>query len=180
MSYTLENTGNLRQTPDVEVLLELRELMITELEKAGKTTWARQEFDHLLDFVPAVRQDAWRRTSGAHRLRSRRSLAAAKALWEARDEIAQRRDVTPGRVIPDSAIVAAAAALRWWVRPAVSNYGDLVEAAFHTDRFALYTALRLTPPKDAAEERTRGMTVTEYLRSGSDDATLTFTHPSSP
>ena len=96
---------------DVEVLLELRELMVTELAATGKQEWARQEFEHLLDFEPAVRQDAWRRTSGVHRLRSRRSLAAAKALWEARDEIAARRDVTPGRVIPDAAIVAAASAL---------------------------------------------------------------------
>lgn len=96
---------------DVEVLLELRELMVTALDEAGKTGWAQQEFDHLLDFEPTVRQDAWRRTSGVHRLRGRRSLAAAKALWEARDEIAARRDVTPGRVIPDAAIVAAATAL---------------------------------------------------------------------
>ena len=47
-----------------------------------------------------MRQDAWRRTSGVHRLRGRRSLAAAKALWEARDEIAARRDVTPGQGHP--------------------------------------------------------------------------------
>ena len=96
---------------DVEVLLELRELMVAELETAGKSGWARQEFDHLLDFEPTVRQDAWRRTSGVHRLRGRRSLAAAKALWEARDSIASKRDVTPGRIIPDAAIVAAATAL---------------------------------------------------------------------
>lgn len=96
---------------DVEVLLELRELMVTALDESGKTEWAQQEFDHLLDFEPSVRQDAWRRMSGVHRLRGRRSLAAAKALWEARDEIAARRDVTPGRVIPDAAIIAAATAL---------------------------------------------------------------------
>ncbi len=96
---------------DVEVLLELRELMSAELETTGKAAWARQEFDHLLDFEPTVRPDAWRRMSGVHRLRSRRSLAAAQALWEARDEIAARRDVTAGRVIPDAAIVAAATAL---------------------------------------------------------------------
>jgi len=96
---------------DVEVLLELRALMVAELEETGKATWARQEFDHLLDFEPTVRQDAWRRMTGVHRLRGRRSLAAAKALWEARDEIAAQRDVTPGRIIPDAAIVAAATAL---------------------------------------------------------------------
>jgi len=43
-----------------------------------------------------------------HRVRGRRGLAAVKALWEARDELARQRDVTPGRIIPDSAIVAAA------------------------------------------------------------------------
>ncbi len=96
---------------DVEVLVELRELMVAQLEAAGKSEWARQEFDHLLDFQPTVRKEAWRRTSGVHKLRARRSLAAAKALWEARDEIAAKRDVTPGRVIPDAAIVVAAAAL---------------------------------------------------------------------
>jgi ribonuclease D len=46
-----------------------------------------------------------------HRIRGRRELAAVRELWETRDEIAQQRDVTPGRVIPDSAIVAAAAAM---------------------------------------------------------------------
>ena len=96
---------------DVEVLVELREHMVNELEKAGKSEWARQEFDHLLGFEPTVRVDAWRRTSGVHRLRGRRALGAARALWEARDAIAAERDVTPGRILPDSAIVVAATAM---------------------------------------------------------------------
>ena len=52
--------------------------------------------------------DAWRRTSGLHQVRGRRGLGVVRALWEARDEIAEQRDVTPGRIIPDSAIVVAA------------------------------------------------------------------------
>ncbi len=96
---------------DVEVLVELRDHLAAELEEAGKTDWARQEFDHLLGFEPAVRQEAWRRTSGVHRLRGRRSLGAARAMWEARDAIAAERDVTPGRILPDSAIVVAATVL---------------------------------------------------------------------
>jgi len=96
---------------DVEVLVELRDHLAAELEETGKAAWARQEFDHLLDFEPAVRHEAWRRTSGVHRLRGRRSLGASRALWEARDAIAAERDVTPGRILPDSAIVAAATAL---------------------------------------------------------------------
>ena len=93
---------------DVEVLVELRDALAEQLREDGKEEWARQEFDHLRGFQPPPRVDAWRRTSGMHRVRGRRGLAAVKALWEARDEIARQRDVTPGRIIPDSAIVAAA------------------------------------------------------------------------
>jgi hypothetical protein len=77
-------------------------------------------------------------------------------------------------------LLASAAALHWWVRPAVASYGDLVQAAFHTHRFALYAALRLVPPKNAAEERRRGQAVSDYLRRGSDEAAYAFQHPSSP
>src|SRR3954447_5023507 len=52
---------------DVEVLLELREVLVRELDESGKAEWARQEFEHLLDFVPAARIDPWRRTSGIHK-----------------------------------------------------------------------------------------------------------------
>jgi ribonuclease D len=97
---------------DVEALIELRDVLSAELEAAGKREWARQEFAHLRQAAPnAPRQDPWRRTSGLHRARGRRALAAVRALWECRDEIARQRDVTPGWIIPDSAIVAAANAL---------------------------------------------------------------------
>ena len=96
---------------DVEVLDELRDHLATELRTAGKEEWARQEFEHLLGFTPTVRPEQWRRTSGLSKVRSRRSIGAVRALWEVRDAIARQRDVTPGKVLPDSAIVAAAAAL---------------------------------------------------------------------
>ncbi len=97
---------------DVEALIELRDALEQELEEAGKDEWARQEFQHLIDALPrGPRQDPWRRTSGMHRARGRRALAAVRELWEARDAIAAQRDVTPGRIIPDSAIVEAANAL---------------------------------------------------------------------
>ncbi|GCD91393.1 HRDC domain-containing protein [Nocardioides sp. LS1] len=96
---------------DVEVLVELRDKLAAELVAAGKDEWARQEFDNLRTFEQAPRVDAWRRTSGLHRVRGRRHLGAVKALWETRDEIAEQRDVTPGRIIPDAAIIAAATAM---------------------------------------------------------------------
>jgi ribonuclease D len=95
---------------DVEVLVELRDALHAELVEAGKDEWARQEFEALRAFQPTPRVDAWRRTSGLHRVRGRRGLAAVKELWETRDQIAENRDVTPGRIIPDAAIVTAALA----------------------------------------------------------------------
>lgn len=96
---------------DVEPLAELRAALAEELRAAGKEEWARQEFEHLLDFQPAVRAEPWRRTSQLHRVRNRRNLAAARELWNTRDSIARRRDVTPGRILPDSAIIEAAQAM---------------------------------------------------------------------
>lgn len=96
---------------DVEVLVELRAALGAELEAAGKAEWARQEFEYLRGFEPAVRAEPWRRTSGSHRVKGRRGLAAIRALWEVRDEIAAQRDVSPSRIVPDSAIVAAASVL---------------------------------------------------------------------
>jgi ribonuclease D len=93
---------------DVEVLVELRDVMESELRAAGKWSYAREEFEALLSFSPRDRGDeAWRRTSGLHRLRKPRDLAAVRALWLERDEIARTRDIAVGRILPDAAIVAA-------------------------------------------------------------------------
>ncbi|MFT4298622.1 MAG: ribonuclease D [Aeromicrobium sp.] len=91
---------------DVEVLVELRDLLEAELEKAGKLAWAHEEFEALLTFTgPPAKTDRWRRTSGMHKVRGRRNLALVRELWEAREAIAEQRDTTPGRVLPDAAIV---------------------------------------------------------------------------
>lgn len=96
---------------DVELLVELRDLMDDELRAAGKSEIARQEFESLLTFMPRDRGDeAWRRTSGIHRLRKPRTLAIVRALWVRRDEIGRKRDIAVGRIIPDASIVAAAQA----------------------------------------------------------------------
>lgn len=93
---------------DVEVLVDLRDALAAILEEQGKTEWARQEFEAILAAgPPAPRVDPWRRTSGMHGLRNRRQLGMLRSLWQARDELARRRDIAPGRVLPDSAIVSA-------------------------------------------------------------------------
>ncbi len=93
---------------DVEVLVDLRDALAALLAEQGKTEWARQEFAAVLAAgPPPPRQDPWRRTSGVHGLRSRRQLGMLRSLWEARDDLARRRDVAPGRVLPDAAMVSA-------------------------------------------------------------------------
>ncbi|MBA3410692.1 MAG: ribonuclease D [Geodermatophilaceae bacterium] len=92
---------------DVEILIELRHKVRDRLIETGKLAWAEEEFAALLAApVPAQRIDPWRRTSGMHSLRSRRQLAALRSLWTAREEVAQRRDIAPGRILHDKAMVA--------------------------------------------------------------------------
>jgi len=94
---------------DVEILIELRDSLEVELEETGKIGWAREEFAAVLAAPPKEpRTDPWRRTSGIHRVRNQRALAAVRELWYERDRIAQERDISPGRVLPDAAIVEAA------------------------------------------------------------------------
>ncbi|GAB2679460.1 ribonuclease D [Thalassiella azotivora] len=96
---------------DVEVLLDLRDALAAELDRQGKLEWARQEFTAVRDQPPAPpRAEPWRRTSGLHQLRNRRQLAVLRELWQERERVAQRRDLSPGRVLPDKAMVAAVAA----------------------------------------------------------------------
>jgi ribonuclease D len=97
---------------DVELLPDLRDALDKRLTETGKRHIAEQEFANLLRWQPAPpRADPWRRLSGLQSLTSARQLAVARELWLARDEYAQSIDMGPGRVIPDRAIVAAAAQL---------------------------------------------------------------------
>ncbi|WEV24850.1 ribonuclease D [Streptomyces sp. 71268] len=97
---------------DVELLVDLRDALEAELTEQGKLEWAQQEFAAIAAAPPAApRKDPWRRTSGMHKVRKRRQMAVVRELWEARDRIAQRRDVSPGKVLGDGAIVEAALAM---------------------------------------------------------------------
>ena len=96
---------------DVEVLVELRDALAGQLAEQGKGEWARQEFAAELTAGPPPRPDPWRRTSGIHRIRTRRGLATVRELWLERDRIARQRDLSPTRVLPDAAIIEAARVL---------------------------------------------------------------------
>jgi ribonuclease D len=97
---------------DVELLVELRNHMYQILEDAKKLPWALEEFASILKAPPApARVDPWRRTSGMHKIKRRDQLAVIKSLWVARDEVAAKQDIAPGKLLNDSALVELAIAV---------------------------------------------------------------------
>ncbi|MDX6355117.1 MAG: ribonuclease, partial [Streptomyces sp.] len=94
---------------DVELLVDLRDALEEELGVQGKLEWALQEFAAIAAAPPPPpRVDPWRRTSGMHKVRRRRQIGVVRELWLARDRAARDRDISPGRVLTDAAIINAA------------------------------------------------------------------------
>lgn len=95
---------------DVDVLIELRHGVAKLLEDQGKSEWAAQEFANVAAMKPKEPKiDRWRGMTGMHDLKDARSMAIARELWQARESLAEKLDVSPGRLIPDSSIVGLAA-----------------------------------------------------------------------
>lgn len=95
---------------DVDVLLELRAGVSEMLAEQGKAEWAEQEFNKVAAMPPReAKIDRWRGMTGMHEVKDARSLAIARELWTAREQLAEKLDVSPGRLIPDSSIVAISA-----------------------------------------------------------------------
>jgi ribonuclease D len=94
---------------DVDVLHELASAVQELLNQQGKLDWATQEFVYLMSFKPKPQRfDKWRGITGLHKVQDRLSHEIARQLWTARESLAQKMDVAPGRLIPDSSILAAA------------------------------------------------------------------------
>lgn len=91
---------------DVDVLFELWAAVEAVLIEREKLDWANQEFEATLNAQPkAAKVDKWRGMTGLHDVKEPKKLAVARALWEARENLAVKLDVSPGRLIPDSSIV---------------------------------------------------------------------------
>lgn len=96
---------------DVTLLPDLRDAVYGELVAQGKVEIAEQEFTAARDLRPKQPEaEPWRRLKGLQSLRKPRQQALARELWLARDALAREVDTAPGRLLPDSSIVAAAAA----------------------------------------------------------------------
>jgi len=94
---------------DVDVLHELAIAVQDLLNQQGKLDWANQEFASLMSFRPKPQRiDKWRGITGLHKVQDRLSHEIARQLWTARESLAKKMDIAPGRLIPDSSILAAA------------------------------------------------------------------------
>ncbi len=90
---------------DVDVLHELWDALAIDLDSQGKSIWAEAEFAAVLNAAPKPPKiDRWRGVSGLSDVKDQRGLAIARSLWEARERLAAKLDVSPGRLIPDSSI----------------------------------------------------------------------------
>jgi len=98
---------------DVELLIPLREKLISLLSEQDKMSWAQEEFEYLRTHRPVTvpRSERWRKASGVNKLKSPRKLSVLRELWSARENMAETKDVSPGHILPDSALVAAADAM---------------------------------------------------------------------
>jgi ribonuclease D len=113
---------------DVERLVDLRDALAALLIENEKMDFAREEFEAVrLRPEKPPSEEPWRRLSGMHVLRHAQQLAVARSLWLSRDQLARERDVSPGRLIPDAAIVAAAGSK-------LGNQSDLARLKTFTGR----------------------------------------------
>lgn len=91
---------------DVEYLHELAAILNQQLGEQDRLGWAEAEFSHVRNLpAPTPKTDPWRRIKGLQ-AKTPRQLALARELWQARDEIASRQDLAPGKVLPDRVIAS--------------------------------------------------------------------------
>jgi ribonuclease D len=92
---------------DVDVLFELWDAVANDLVAKNKMEIALAEFEQQKNFEVRNRgSERWRTTNGIHELKEAKSLTILKALWEAREQLAQEKDIAPGRLIPDASLIA--------------------------------------------------------------------------
>lgn len=93
---------------DVIHLVDVRDYLADKLVEEGKSEFALQEFEASRVRLPRPSsEEPWRRLSGLHQIKGARNLTVASELWLARDELAQAKDISPGRLVPDRSLVAA-------------------------------------------------------------------------
>ena len=96
---------------DVELLLELATTLRDILAEQEKLEWMVEECaaivaKHAHDTAP--QPGSWHDIKGVSSLKNGKQRAAARSLWNLRDDISRRTDTAPGRVLPNKVLVEIA------------------------------------------------------------------------
>ena len=90
---------------DVEFLQEVHGILHADLCKLNRLNWYEQEIERWTDnLIRAESEPQWRRVSGIASL-NRAALAVARELWMWRDEVAEKRNKSPRRILPDDLLI---------------------------------------------------------------------------
>ena len=89
---------------DVADLPALWAAMEARLHEAGRWEWYAEELAATLSQPTVEDRRDWERTKGVGRL-DPRARARARALWEAREDLARDTDTAPGRIVNDKTLV---------------------------------------------------------------------------
>lgn len=94
---------------DVELLIELAEVLTQALAEQDRLEWLEQECALELEqnrkYKDGLNIDhSWRGLKGVGKLHLPEQLAVARAVWNARDEIARKRDTSPTHVLPHAVV----------------------------------------------------------------------------
>lgn len=92
---------------DVDVLFDLWNALEAQLIEKSKIQIALAEFAFATKPISKdTKTERWRGTTGIHEIKDQKQLTAVKHIWESREELAKEKDVAPGRLVPDSSIIA--------------------------------------------------------------------------
>jgi ribonuclease D len=92
---------------DVRYLLQLRERLLKDAERRGRTAWAEAECRRLVERVVAADSEERWRVAGSAGL-GRRDLAVLREVWRWRDGLARRTNTPARRIMRDDLLIEIA------------------------------------------------------------------------
>ena len=157
---------------DVEVLVDLRDAVAADLASQGKVGLGPRGVrgPARLHRPGAARRPVAPHVGDAQGAPPTRIVAIVRELWQRRDAIAQERDISPGRVLPDAAIVEIAMAdqratqpPRTWAPP---NRGSPRSVRRHQEAIIEVVGHALALPESDLPPAPCGPTVRPHPRRG--------------
>ncbi|GAB3941572.1 HRDC domain-containing protein [Corynebacterium tapiri] len=94
---------------DVAYLLDVAEVLVEKLDLDGKLDIFAQECAHILaQHAHPLQPPTFGQLKGVHRVRDPRQLGTARALFDARDNLARKNDLSPQRILKSKDLIEIA------------------------------------------------------------------------